>query len=48
MAVMQISLMQIENKYNNWILKKYGKKDNFDVDEVIDISLELFRELKAN
>ena len=46
---MKVPLKQIKNEYNNWILKKYGKcgkKNNFNVDTIIEISSELFREFK--
>ena len=44
---MSVLLEEIEQEYKNWIHKKYGENHVFNVDELIDISLELYRELKV-
>ena len=41
-----IKIQDIEKEYRNRIIKKYGGRNNFTIDEILEISLELFNELK--
>jgi hypothetical protein len=43
----KITLKKIEDKYKKWILKNFNNGQLSNVDEIINISLELFREIKV-
>ena len=44
----RVELEKIESEYKKWIEKNFGKKQPSSVDELINTSLTLFKEIKVN